>query len=361
MQKLLMFTASVAVLLLALFIGALTLSKIDPISFEPDPNAGLEGAFAPNTLLADVERLLDGVGTGPEDIAVGPDGALYTGYRDGRIVRFTPAGEYEIVADTGGAPLGLRVASDGALIVADGLRGLLRIAADGSETVLVGPDRLTFVDGVDIAADGTIWLTDASSRFRYGESMYIFLEGRRDGRLLSYTPSTAQLDVHLEDLFFANGVAVAPAGDHVLVSETAAGQIRRYWLDGEQAGSSDVFIGGLPGAPDNLSIDAQGLLWVGIPGKRDKSFEGLADRPIIRRVIGALPAGMLMPPGRFNMIVGIAGDGTVAYNLQNDSGPLDKITSALRLGDVLYIGSLGSDAVGVLPLPAGTALIDTAE
>lgn len=356
-----MFTASVVVLLLALFIVALTVSDVEPVVFEPAPNPGLTGAFERNERLAAVDRLLAGVGAGPEDIAPGPNGWLYTGYRDGRIVRFRPDGSHETVADTGGAPLGIRVLNDGALIVADAERGLLEIATDGKQTVLLDTASVTFIDGLDIGADGRYWFSDASADYSYGETMYIFLDGRRSGRLMSYSPDTQEVTVHLDDLFFGNGVAVARDNAYVLVAETAAGNIRRYWLEGDRAGTSDLFYEGLPGAPDNLSIDAEGVVWAGIAGLRDPKFEELAARPMLRKVLGALPPGLLLPPGRHNMIVGIGADGAVAYNLQSSDGPLRMITAALRIDDQLFIGNLGSDAIGVFDLAADEPAHDDAE
>ena len=63
-------------------------APIDPVSWTPDPNPDLTGPFEPNMQLAEVERLLEGVGVGPEDVACAPQGAHYTGFGDGRIVRF---------------------------------------------------------------------------------------------------------------------------------------------------------------------------------------------------------------------------------------------------------------------------------
>ena len=56
----------------------------------------------------------------------GPDGFLYTGLQDGRIMRFRPDGQggAELVAQTGGRPLGLRFDAHGHLVVADAFRGL---------------------------------------------------------------------------------------------------------------------------------------------------------------------------------------------------------------------------------------------
>ncbi len=166
-------------LLLGIVAYALLTTRVDPVVWTPAPNPGLAGAFAPNDELNHVRFVIRGAGTGPADITRGPDGWFYTAFRDGRIVRFRPTDEYEDIVNTGGYPLGLRVDAEGNLIVADAERGLLSVAPDRTIRALVaaaGGDKLTLVDGLDIAEDGTIWFTDASARFGHDENIFIFVE-----------------------------------------------------------------------------------------------------------------------------------------------------------------------------------------
>ncbi len=354
MRLLLRAIAIIAFGAIALVVYALASSKVEPVVFEPGPDPGLTGVFAPNEAVGEARMLLKGVGVGPEDIAAAPNGWMYTGYQDGRIVRFNSAGDHEEFADTGGYPLGMRVDSQNRLIVADAERGLLRVSASGDIDVLasgVDGTPMKFLEALDIATDGTIWFTDASTRFTYQNAMYIFVEGRADGRLLSYSPDTGEVRVHLDDLFWSNGVAVAPGDEFVLVSETAGFRLRRLWLKGDKAGTDDLFIEGLPGAPDNLSVDDTGTFWLGIAGLRDPGFEKLADKLFIRRLMGALPLSALAPSGTHAFIIGLDGDGNVTHNLQQPQSALGVTTGALRQGDRLYISTLDTDAIGVLELP----------
>ena len=59
--------------------------RIDPVVWSPPPDSTFSGRFARNNTLAHGGRLLEGVGSGPEDVARGPDGLLYTGLDDGRM------------------------------------------------------------------------------------------------------------------------------------------------------------------------------------------------------------------------------------------------------------------------------------
>lgn len=337
-----------------LFVIALVRSPIDPAVWTPAPNPGLTGVFAPNQKLANVQLLLENQGKGPEDITQGPDGWFYTGVEDGRILRFSSENQLQEIANTQGRPLGLRFDQAGQLIVADALKGLLSISPDGQMKVLtdsVDGTKMTFVDALDIAADGTIWFSDASQRVGYDGVMHDFLEVRPSGRLLSYSPKTGKTSVHLSELFFANGVALGPDDSFVLINETGTGRIHRLWLKGEKAGSNDLFYDGLPGGPDNISFNGTDLFWVATPMIRSAELEGLADQPMLRKLLGALPQGSLYPLPEKGMVLALDLEGNVVHNLQSLKGNYSGITSVSQFGDQLYMGSLYMSAVATHTVP----------
>ena len=45
---------------------------------------------------------------------------------------------------------------------------------------------------------------------------------------------------------------------------------------------------GLPGTPDNISVDEDGFFWIGFPSIRDPQLEKLGDKPFVRRLLGAI-------------------------------------------------------------------------
>lgn len=64
-------------------------------------------------------------GEGPEDVVVGPDGLIYTGLLDGRILAVGPKdGAAREVTKTDGRPLGLEATTDGRLLICDSPKGL---------------------------------------------------------------------------------------------------------------------------------------------------------------------------------------------------------------------------------------------
>ena len=174
---------------------------IDPVVWQP----ATIPPIAPNDRLSGIRSLPD-VGPGPESVAVGPDGCLYTGLQDGRVVRMLADGSAaETFVQTGGRPLGMKFDAGGNLIVADAFRGLLSVSPERKVAVLadtVNGERMLFPNDIAIAGDGTVWFSDASRRFDQHHWMLDFLEGQPTGRLLRYDPRTSRVEVVLDRLMF---------------------------------------------------------------------------------------------------------------------------------------------------------------
>ena len=328
---------------------------IVPVSWPPSPNPGRTGPFSANDRLHGLQQF-PVPGPGPEDVTLGPDGWLYTGLEDGRIVRLHPAGgPAETFVSTGGRPLGMQFDSAGNLIVADAFRGLIAVSAGREIRVLAdraGFEKIRFANDLDIAADGGIWFTDSSRRFDQRHWMLDFWEGMATGRLIRYDPGTGRADVRLDGLRFANGVALAPDGEFVLVGETVSARIVRFWLKGPHAGLTEPFAL-LPGYPDNISCNGHGIFWVALASPRVEALEALARLPRLRTVLYRLPAILRDPkPERSGWVIGLDRDGKVVYNLQDQGHAYGPITSVNEFAGQLYFGSIGMSAVGRIPAPA---------
>lgn len=330
---------------------------IDPEPFDTPPNPGYVGPYAENERLTDAERLAEGLVHGPEDTAMDENGFLYTGLEDGRIVRFDPEdpeGTFEEIANTGGRPLGLEFHPDGYLVVADGYRGLLAVDPNGAIRVLadtVNGERMIFVDDVSIASDGTIWFSDASQRWDLEHNLLDFYERQPTGRLLSFRPGQAEPTVHLEGLYFANGVALGPSENYVLVNETMSYRISRLWLRGPRAGEHDYFVEALPGMPDNLSFDGSDTFWVALVVPRNDGGEVGNGSPFLRKMFYRVVTALgLSPVVMHGSAIGFDTDGNVTHNLQSASGAVGMTTSVNRHADGLYIGGLFAPYVVRVPL-----------
>ena len=113
----------------------------------------------------------------------------------------------------------------------------------------------------------------------------------------------------------------------LFVAETGRYRIRRHWLSGAKAGTTEVFVDNLPGFPDNLSFD-DGILWTGAPSPRQIMVDVMLPRPWLRRVTYRLPDGLKPKPVRHAIVLGFDMDGNVAHNLQDSTGTVAITTSA---------------------------------
>jgi len=333
---------------------AITPSPIDPLAWQAPTAPAMTGVLEPNDTLMKAELLGRGQLHGPEDTAVDARGRVYAGLHDGRIVRLEADGSVTPFADTRGRPLGMDFDAAGKLIVADAYKGLLSIDPQGQIQVLTSEAEglpFKFTDDLDIASDGTIYFSDASSRFAQPDYLLDLLEARPHGRLLSYHPGSGETRVLLKDLYFANGVALSADEDFVLVNETYRYRISRYWLKGDKAGSRDVFIDNLPGLPDNLQGDRAGTFWVALPTPRKADADFLHRHPWLKAQLAKLPRALWPQAIPYGFAIALNEQGEIVRSLHDTSGThLRMVTSVKPMGDYLYFGSLDNDRIGRLKI-----------
>ena len=345
------------VLILILAVYLLTWPvPIDPKAWDAPPNPGYTGAFESNTRLSGIERLPLGGLHGPEDIAIDDRGWIYAPTHEGIIVRLKgDSAAPEKWADTGGRPLGIDFDGDGNLIVADGYQGLLSITPEGKiETLATEADGIAirYADDVDVAADGKIYFSDASTKFSPQDfggtleaSLVDLMEHGGNGRLLVYDPKTGQATTLADGINFANGVAVSPDQRFVLVNETGSYRVLRYWLEGPDKGGIEPIIDALPAFPDNISVGRDGRFWIALVSPRNSLLDNLSDNPFIRKMIQRIPAALRPKAQIYGHIIAIDETGKVTQNLQDPSPAVALNTSVTETDDYLYIGSLKAEFI----------------
>lgn len=328
---------------------------IDPARWDPPPAIPLAGALAADRRLDDVERWELPGGAKPEDVLVDDAGRVLTGVDDGRIYRFAPDGSgAELLADTHGRPLGLAFDAEGRLLVCDAYRGLLRVTDDGGIEVLLDAyegRRLRFANNLAVAADGTVYVSDSSTRFDIDHYPLDGLEHRGNGRVFAYHPDTGSTELLADGLYFANGVALAPDESHLLVVETWRYHVRRLWLAGPRAGQSDVLLDRLPGFPDNLTPRGDGTYWLALANPRQARVDSLLPRPSARRAVAALPRRFHPAPVRASIAVRFDSGGRIVDSLHGPAGVYAAVTAVREHHGYLYLGSLVEKAVARVPLP----------
>ncbi|KAI9165199.1 hypothetical protein LWI28_009473 [Acer negundo] len=322
-------------------------------SFDPAGLPHHELARTPLTAPVRNERMLRGsemVGSGvlkaPEDVVYDSEsGVLYTGCEDGWVRRVTVSESaadsvVEDLVNTGGRPLGLAIGNN-EIIVADAYKGLLSIT--GNSTLLLTDEadgrKFKLTDGVDIAEDGIIYFTDASYKYNMKDFIFDILEGKPHGRFMSFDPKTKTTRVLVSDIYFANGVAVSPDQTYVVFCESIMRRCKKYHIKGEKSGRVNKFIDDLPGLPDNIHYDGQGLYWIAMNTEITKVWDLAVRYPFIRKIMAIVERHVGMPKMLKN-------SGVIAFDLEGKpvahyhDPELTLISSAIKIGDHLYCGSL---------------------
>ena len=323
--------------------------KISPVPWNPTP-APKE---PPRQAIGEVRRLRV-PGSGPEDTLICAD-RLYTGVEDGRVLRLTLDGRrIDIVAQTSGRPLGLEEYVDGRIVVCDAEQGLLLLdpAAGAIQTLVArGRHALRICNNAAVAGDGTIYFSDSTQRFDLEYYTADLIEHSGTGRLLRRTPD-GEVDVLLDGLHFANGVALAPDESFVVVAQTGSYELTRLWLTGSRQGTSEVFGDILPAFPDNLSVGSDGLIWIAMASLRKAALDRTAGLPKLRSLIWSLPEALHPKPDRIVWVRAVDADGALVHDLYGTDDDFFMVTGVREHDRRLYLGSLTSNSVGVIDLPA---------
>ena len=298
-------------------------------------------------------------GPGAEDVVVGlhgrDEGAVFTGTEDGSIFRIRHDGRrVDRIAHTGGRPLGIELGLDGRLLVCDAHRGVLRIdtASGAVEQVTdsVHGRRMVFCNNAAIASDGTVWFSDTSTRFGIEHWKDDLVQDTRTGRLLRLA-TDGSIDVVLDGLAFANGVALSGDERYVAVAETAARTVVRHWIAGERAGQRDVLAKDLPGYPDNIARGSDGLIWVSIASPTDPLIERLQRGPQwLRRQVTRIPDRIQPKPKRTVRAQAYDDAGRLVRDLDVATGDYHMVTGVREHEGRVWLGSLHEPAVAVVDL-----------
>ncbi|MCC2957489.1 SMP-30/gluconolactonase/LRE family protein [Massilia sp. IC2-477] len=341
---------------------------VDPVAWKALPAPGYTGPYAANDKLGQQRFIALEGGQGPEHVLAAPDGRIYTGLQDGRILRMQADGSgRELVASTGGRPLGLAFDAQAALIVADAIKGLLSIAPDGATTVLsdtVDGSPIAFANSVTVAPDGRIYFTDSSTRFTPGRwggteeaALLEVLEQSATGRVLEYDPATRMTRIVAHGFSLANGIAVGGDGRSLYVAESGRYRVWKIAMASDRldigiaSTEASVLLDNLPGFPDNLTRGRGGRIWLGLAGQRN-ALDAMGERPFLRKLVLRVPRALWRMPRAYGHVLAFTDDGAVVASLQDPGGASLAITGATETDERLYLHNVDGKALGWLPRPA---------
>ena len=344
---------------------------IDPRPWRPAPAPARARQRRGSVPLPPLEVFEVG-GTGPEDVVVAGDGTLYTGTGDGLVRRLRVLApdsvKIDVVADTGGRPLGLEWMPDGRLLVCDAERGLLAVdtvtglsAARGpaglqeAVTVLVDAraNGIRLCNNAAVGRDGTVWFTDSSARFSLPDWRADIIEHSGTGRLLRRDPD-GTIEPLVGGLDFANGVALLPDESAVFFAETGGYRVSKLHLTGDREGKVEVVLDNLPGFPDNLSLGGDGLVWIAMASPRERLLDRIAPRrPAVRRAAWKVPVRLQPGPKRFAWVMAVdPATGRVVHDLQGRDRDFWMTTGVREQRGRVWLGSLRGTTVAAFRVPS---------
>jgi hypothetical protein len=247
----------------------------------------------------------------------------------------------------------MKIAPKGTLVIADQFKGLISLDSLGNIDTLINEidgTPILFADDLAITKEGVVYFSDATQRNPI-EIENEFWEQQPSGRIISYDLNSGESKVVLNDLFFANGVALDSKEQFLIVTETFGAQIIKHWIKGGKSGTTEIFNNAIPGYPDNITF-SNDTFWVAIPSQRAVEVEPLTSYPFIRSILLRLPRFLLdeAVPKPYSMVLGFDINGNIKHNLQDPDGGFHYITSVLQIGDKLYLGSLKEPGIGIFNL-----------
>lgn len=322
---------------------------IDPVAWQAPADRGLVDPFAPNDLLEAAIAIDLGNHEGPEDATLGHDGLVYTTAESGHVLRIRNR-RVEEFAYAGGRPLGIEVDVDGSLVVANAHLGLQRIDMQGNVSTLLGSvDGSTpvFPNNLAIGRDGKIYFTEASSKFgadkyrdSYSASLLDIMEHGGHGGVFVFDPETGSTEQLLDNLNYANGIAISDDNSYLVIAETSNYRVLKYWLDGPRRGESNVLLDNLPGFPDNLKTGKSGRFWLGFAAPRNGLLDKLSDKPWLRKAIQRLPARLRPKAVPASHVIAFNGEGVVLMNMHDPNARFPTLTGVLETQQSLYLTTL---------------------
>lgn len=349
---------------------AIQKSYVNPIVVAYGPLAdirpGSGSPFEINRRLVGAEAIGLNTVEGPEDVVVDSQGRVYCGNRQGWVLRYSGENfeHREVLARIGGHTLGLALDKDENVIVCVGGMGLYLVTPDGKHRKLADEtnrnwfglrddSRLRMADDLDIAPDGKIYFSEATTRFDMADWILDGVEGRPNGRLLCHDPETGKTRTVLRNLIFPNGVCICHDGESLLIASTWLCRITRYWFSGPNKGRREVFMDNFPGYLDNINRSSDGGYWVGLNGMRSPAYDLSMRMPTFRRrMMKRIPRDeWLYPSMNHGCVVKVSAEGEVVETLWDPGGESHAtITSMREHNGYLYIGGLENNRIGRIKL-----------
>lgn len=335
-------------------------------------------------IIDQIDRIGLGILPGPESLLWDPNNKniVYTGIADGSIkkvnVKTNQVTHYAYVVPglnetqralcgtspihelMCGRPLGLTFDKKGNMWVADAYKGILKISKDDPNNVEVVVNSYNgvpfrFTNSLVFLKDGkTLYFTDSSQVYPRFQFPYVVIANELDARLFKYDTQTKKLKVVVNGFRFANGIAVSPNEDFLVIAETNTRKLWKYHLKGRKEGQVDEFVKDIGGIPDNVRPDGKGNYYVGCFTETSEELNAVQKFPNIRAAyLQHVPLPEILNiPKRIGLVKKVDKNGKVVQTFEDPTGNvIAAIAEADEHDGHLYFGSVLNPFIGKFKLP----------
>lgn len=292
-------------------------------------------------------RTIQVQGNAPEDTLFDSKGNVFTGLKDGNaIVKIDIASNTTtVIAEPGGSPLGLDWLPDGRLLVCNSELGLQAVTIDSGmvEVLPIRGARLHLCNNAHVLSDGTILVSDSSTKFHLDNYPKDLIQNTSTGRLLKIAPD-GDAEVLLDGLCFANGVVYLETENAVLVAATGTCEIQRVNLDTNAVSKfADV-----DGHPDNMSIGSDGRVWVAVPSVKNETLAKLHKMPLfVRKLASNLPSAFQPKPQLCCRVQVFETDGSLFKQYDGDTETYSLVTGVREMDGRVALGSIEQNSIAI--------------
>jgi hypothetical protein len=265
----------------------------------------LDGAFSPNQRLDLASRLGEEIER-PDDLALGPDGALYISAGDAILRCSGPDfGERATFKRCSSPVGGLAWTGDGRLIACVSKQGLIALSSAGEplgKLDSVAGEPIACPTSVTVAPDGAIYATDGSRANPPEMWLTDLMQNRApSGRLVSCNAQLGEARVRADKLAWPSGVVVSHDGDEVWAAESWTHRLTAFSRGGNR---QRVIAKNYAGYPARIVTGAANDYWMAFFGLRTQLIEFvLREREFCEAMMKTVDPDLWIGPaldGRFN-------------------------------------------------------------
>jgi len=218
-----------------------------------------------------------------EGVVIDKSNNVYGGGRNGVIYQVTPDGKVNELTTLpqGSIPNGVTMDRNGDLVYCDlGKQAVVRVTQSGKVSLIadrIGSLALSLPNFATYDAEGNLYVSNSSTS-EISKVIAELLNPSPNGALVCIR-ANGKSEIVATGIYLANGTAIDPKEEAVYVLESTRFDCLRITIKKDGTfGKPEVYARGFPAIPDGMAFDADGNLYVTLPGRAKAEGEPPADK-----------------------------------------------------------------------------------